>query len=120
MVIETFRMGKATEGLKMNRGLGPRTRRKPTLKCSVAHREAQVSWPGMWRYPKAKWETRGRARGENFEEELTRNIRGLHEDIRMSPGFSNQVFIRDLGKNVIKGMLDRRGLQWTGAVRKER
>ena len=113
-------MGKVTEGLKMNRGLGPRIRRIPTLKCSVAHREVKMNWPGMWRYPKTKWKTRARGRGENLKEQLTRNIKALHEDIIVSPGFSNQVFIRDLGKNVLKGMLDGRGLQWTGAVQKER
>lgn len=38
-------------GLKTNRGLGPRIRRIPTLKCSVAHREVKMNWPEMWRYP---------------------------------------------------------------------
>ena len=64
----------------------------------------------MWKHPKTKWNTRSRGRGENFKEGLARNVKAPHEDIRVSPRLSNQVVIRDIGKSVIKGTLEGRGI----------
>lgn len=64
-------------------------------------------------------ENQGQRERREFQGRVDQKHQSLHEDMRMSPGFSNQVFTRDLGKTVIKGMLDGRGLQWPGAARKE-
>lgn len=57
-------------------------------------------------------------REKNFKEESSRNIKAPDEDIRMSPGFSNKEFTRDIGKSVTRTCWEEGGSQWIEAVRK--
>lgn len=77
-----------------------------------------MNWPGMWKHPKTKWNTRSRGRGENSRKGWPETSKPHMKTLECALDLAIKWLLGTLARVLSREHWKEGGLQWTEAVRK--